>query len=176
MNEINQLQKKQNQTLILVIINFLLFMVLFAGLGYVAWQSAVLVNRLQADLERAEEAIAGMQARFRNMDMDALADNLTASASERIDQSLGNAIQEADLSGPLARATDKMEATQAMIENTGQTLKGVHDALKGIDNEEIARLVAYHILKGLGDGFQQAAEARNPAAIPQAGSDSDTPQ
>jgi len=166
MNELSQFKKKQNQIFILVGINFLLFMVLFAGLGYVTWQSAVLVNRLKANLDQAEQAIAGMQERFRNMDMDALVDNLVATASERIDHSIRNVIEKADFSEALARASEKMEATQAVLAKTGKALEGMHETVQGIDNDEIARRVSYHILKGLGNGFQQAAETRRPAGIP----------
>lgn len=52
-----------------------------------------------------------------------------------------------------------------MIEETGQAIQGINETVKGLENEEIAKLVSYHILKGLGDGFQEAAETRKPDSI-----------
>ncbi len=165
MKDFVQLQKKQNQTFILVCINFVLFMILFAGLGYVSWQSATLVNRLKGDLDRAEQAIAELQERFRNMDMDLLVDRLVKTVSERLDKSIRNIVQDSEFTAPLTRASERMAATHEMIEQTGEAIQGIHETVKGLDSEELAKLVSYHILKGLGDGFQKAAETSKPVGI-----------
>ena len=140
-------------------------MVLFAGLGYVSWQSATLVNRLKGDLDRAEQAIAGLQERFRNMDMEVLVDGFLTKASERIDRSIRNIVEDSDFTAPLTRATERMAATQETIEQTRVAIQGIHETIKGLESEEMARLVSYHILKGLGDGFQKAAETHKPVGI-----------
>jgi hypothetical protein len=162
MKDFVQLQKKQNQTFILVCINFVLFMVLFAGLGYVTWQSAALVNRLKGDLNRAEQTIAELQERFRKMDMDVLADRLVKTVSERLDKSIRNSVQDSEFMAKLARTSERISATHEVIEQTGEAIQGIHETVKELDNEELAKLVSYHILKGLGDGFQKAAETRKP--------------
>ena len=61
MEDLGQLQKRQNQIFILVFINCVLFIVLFTGLGYVIWQYATLVNGLKRDLDRAEQRVVALQ-------------------------------------------------------------------------------------------------------------------
>ena len=165
MSDFDSLQKRQNQTLILVCINFSLFMILFAGLGYVSWQSATLVHRLKGDLDRAEHTIDQLQNRFQQMDMDVIVDRLVTTASKQLSESIKEVVQDSNITDPLVEASDKLAATHDMIEETGQTIQGINETVKGLDNEEIAKLVSYHILKGLGDGFQEAAETRKPDSI-----------
>jgi len=162
MSDFEQLQKKQNKTFILVFINFSLFMILFAGLGYVTWQSATLVNRLKGDLDRAEQTIAQLQSRFQQMDTDVIVDRLVAAASERIGESIREVVQGPHVTGAIVQASEKMAATHDMIEQNVQAIQGIHESVQGLGNEEIAELVSYQILKGLGDGFQEAAETREP--------------
>lgn len=165
MSDFELLQKKQNKTFILVFINFSLFMILFAGLGYLAWQSATLVNRLKGDLDRAEQAIAQLQSRFQQMDTDVIVDRLVTTASKRIGESIKEVVQGPNVTGQIVQASEKLTATHAMIEQNIQAIQGIHDTVKELDNEEIATLVSYQILKGLGDGFQEAAETRKPESI-----------
>jgi len=162
MSDLDQIQKKQNQTFILVCVNFVLFMILFAGLGYVSWQSATLVNRLKGDLDKAEQAIAEIQNRFQDIDTDVIVDRLVATVSEHLSESIKNVVQGSELTVPLREASEKLAATQEVIEETGEAIQAIQETVKGVDNEEIAKLVSYHILKGLGDGFQEAAESRKP--------------
>ena len=162
MSDLSQLQKKQNQTFMLALVNFVLFMVLFTGLGYLAWQSARLVNQLQADLDRAEQTIADLQDRFQNMDTGQIVDRLVASATEQLGESIRTVVQASALTDPIERASEKLAATGELLADTGQAIEEIHETIKGVDSEEIARLVSYHLLKGLGDGFQEAAESRKP--------------
>lgn len=162
MSDLVQLQKRQNQTLLLVCINFVLFVVLFSALGYVAWQSATLVNRLQEDLGKAEQTIAQLQGRFQNMDLEDVVDRLVNSATAQLGTSIAAVVQQSDLSAPMTQVSDKITAAQEMIEQTGEVVAGIQQTVAGLDNEAIAQQVSYHILKGLGDGFQQAAESRKP--------------
>jgi hypothetical protein len=165
MSDFEQLMKKQNKTFILVFINFALFMILFAGMGYVSWQSAALVNRLKGDLDRAEQAIAQLQSRFQQMDTDVIVDRLVATASKRISESIKEVVQGPDVTGQIVQASEKLAATHDMIEQNVQAIQGIHETVKGWDNEEIAKLVSYQILKGLGDGFQEAAATGKPDSI-----------
>ena len=165
MKDIGQLQKKQDQIFILVCINCVLFMVLFTGLGYVIWQSAALVNRLKGDLERAEQRIVELQERFRNMEMDVLIEEFVSKASERLEKSIKTVVQDSEFTASLNRISQKMTATHDMIVQTEDAIHGIHESVKRLNNEEIAQLVTYHILKGLGDGFQKAAETRKPNGI-----------
>ena len=165
MSDFEQLQKKQNKTFILVFINFSLFMILFAGLGYVTWQSATLVNRLKGDLDRAEQTIAQLQSRVQDMDTNVIVDRLVTTASIQIGESIKEVVQGLNIPEPIVQASEKLAATHDMIEQNVQAIQGIHETVKGWDNEEIAKLVSYQILKGLGDGFQEAAETRKPGSI-----------
>ncbi|MGA7276963.1 MAG: hypothetical protein WBW79_03420 [Desulfocapsaceae bacterium] len=164
MSDLVQLQKRQNQTLLLVCINFVLFVVLFSALGYVAWQSATLVNRLQEDLGKAEQTIAQLQGRFQNMDLEDVVDRLVNSATAQLGTSIAAVVQQSDLGVPMTQVSAKITAAQEMIEQTGEVVAGIQKTVAGLDNEAIAQQVSYHILKGLGDGFQQAAESRKPGS------------
>lgn len=162
MSDLELLQKKQNQTFILVCINFALFMILFAGLGYVSWQSATLVNRLQGDLEKAEQAITQLQSRFQNMDTDMIVERLVTTATEQLSESIKKVVQDSDLTGSVMEVSKKLRATHDMIAETGEAIQGIHETVKGLETEEMAQVVSYQILKGLGNGFQEAAESRKP--------------
>ncbi|MFT5697671.1 MAG: hypothetical protein ACI8ZB_000519 [Desulforhopalus sp.] len=163
MSELVQLQKKQNKIFILVCINFLLFMVLFAGLGFVTWKSAALVSRLNKDLERAEIAIVELQGRFQNMDTDVIVDRLVSNASKQLGESIRTTLKNTDLAQPIAQISEKMIVTQEMIGKSGDALQGIQEKMSHLDNDEIAKRVSYHVIKGLGDGLLQAAEDRKPA-------------
>lgn len=165
MSDFEQLQKKQNKTFILVFINFSLFMILFAGLGYVTWQSATLVNRLKGDLDRAEQTIAQLQSRFQEMDTNVIVDRLVTTASKQIGESIKEVVQGLNITEPIVQASEKLAATHDMIEQNVQAIKGIHETVKELGNEEIAALVSYQMLKGLGDGFKEAAETRKPDSI-----------
>ena len=165
MSDFEQLQKKQNKTFILVFINFSLFMILFAGLGYVTWQSATLVNRLKGDLDRAEQTIAQLQSRFQEMDTNVIVDRLVTTASKQIGESIKEVVQGLNITEPIVQASEKLAATHDMIEQNVQAIQGIHETVKELGNEEIAALVSYQMLKGLGDGFKEAAETRKPDSI-----------
>jgi hypothetical protein len=64
----------------------------------------------------------------------------------------------------MTKISDKITAAQEKIEQTGAVVAGIQQTVAGLDNEAIAQQVSYHILKGLGDGFQQAAESRKPGS------------
>lgn len=165
MSELSQLQSKQNQTFILVCINFVLFIILFSALGYVSWQSATLVNRLKGDLDKAEQTIAELHDRFQQMDTNVIVDRLVTSATEQLGDSIRNVVQSSDLIMPIKEASDQLTATSEMIEETGAAIQGIHETIKEVNSEEIAQMVSYHMLKGLGDGFQEAAENRKPDSL-----------
>lgn len=165
MSDFELLQKKQNQILILVCINFCFFMILFAGLGYIAWQSATLVSRVKGDLDRAEKEIAQLQTRFQEMDTDLIVDRLVTSASKQIGESVEKVVQDSSITAPIVEASAKLTATHDAIEQTGHAIQEINETFKGLDNEEIAKLVSYHILNSLGEGFQKAAEAQKPDPI-----------
>lgn len=152
MDEFGASSKKQNQILILVCVNFLLFMVLFTGLGYVTWQSATLVNRLKDDLVKAEQTVAEMKNQLQHVDTNKIIDQLVASASDQLNESLKNVVQSSEITEPIVQASEKLATTQEMIQET----------LEKLDNAEIADRVSYQILKSLGDSFQGAAESRKP--------------
>ena len=165
MKDLGQQQKRQDQIFILVCINCVLFMVLFTGLGYVIWQAATLVNKLKGNLDRAEQRVVELQERFRNMEMDVLLEKLVSKASEKLEKSIRAVVQDSEFIAPLNRISQKMTATHDMVVQTGDAIHEIHETVKKLDNEEIAQLVSYHILKGLGDGFQKAAETSKPADI-----------
>jgi uncharacterized protein YPO0396 len=162
MTEIENLKQKSDRTFILVCANFIMLFVLFCGLGYVVWQSAVLVGEVKDDLRKAEQAVAEMRNRIQSMDVDVMIERLTASAAEGMKASVTTAIQQSDFAGSLRNLSDRVDNAQDRLERTGESIRGIHDQLQKMDTEHLARLVSYHMLKGLGEGFNQAAEGRKP--------------
>ncbi len=165
MIELEIVQKKQNRILIIVCINFLLFLILFGGMGYVTWQSAALVNQLKGNLVEAEQTIAELKDRFQRIDTDEIVERLVASASAQLKESLTHVISESDLKVPITQMSERLYATQETIEKTNQAIIGIHETVKGLDNEEISKLVTYYILKDLGDGLHKAAEKNKPDSM-----------
>lgn len=166
MNELESLQKRQNHIFILVCVNFLLFMILFGGLGYVTYQSTVLVNRLKGDLEQAEQAVAALQLRLQDIDMDAVTDRVVEKAGDRLGVALQEVVSTSDLVTPLTVASERISVAQERMDSTGEAVRAIGQRVQGLDSDDIARRVSYHILKGLGDGFQQAADERGPEHLP----------
>ena len=121
-----------------------------------------MVNRLQEDLDKAEQTIAELQGRFQNMAIDDVVDRLVNAATEQLGTSIAAVVQQSDLSAPMIQVSAKITAAQELIKQTGEAVAGIQQTVSGLDNEVIAQQVSYHILKGLGDGFQQAAESRKP--------------
>lgn len=164
MSEMMQLQKKQNRIYILVWLNFLLFMILFAGLGFVTWKSATLVSRLNTDLGKAEQTIGELQSRFQNIDTDVIVERLVATASEQLSASLRTTLQNTDFIQPVAEISEKIAMTQEMIGKSGDAMQLIQAKMSHLDNDEIAKRVSYHVIKGLGDGLQRAADDHLPPA------------
>jgi len=162
MSELIQLQKKQNRIYILVCINFLLFMILFAGLGFVTWQSATLVSRLNKNLGKAEQTIVELQSRFEKMDTDVIVERLVNKASEQLGESIRTTLKNTDFVQPIAEISNKIVLTQEMIGKSGEAMQKIQEKISHLDNDEIAKRVSYHVIKGLGDGFQKAADDRLP--------------
>lgn len=165
MNELSRLQSRQNYTFILVCANFVMFVILFSGLGYVVWQSATLVNRLQGDVEKAEQTIVELRTQIQQIDTGVMVDRIVASATDHLKASISEAVQRSDFAAPIKHASEKIVATEELLKNTGMAIQGMHETIKGVNNEEIARLVSYQVLKGLGEGFQHAAESHRPDSI-----------
>ncbi len=162
MSELVQLQKKQNSIYILVCINFLLFMILFAGLGFVTWQSATLVNRLNKNLGKAEQTIVELQSRFENLDLDMIVERLVNKASEQLGESIRTTLKDTDFVQPIAEISNKIVLTQEMIGKSGEAMQKMQEKLSYLNNDEIAKRVSYRVIKGLADGFQKAADDRLP--------------
>ena len=163
MSDLMQLQKKQNKIYILVCINFLLFMILFTGLGFVIWKSATLVSRLNTDLGKAEQAIAQLQSRFQNMDTDVIVERLVNKASEQLGTSIRTTLKSTDLAQPLAELSDKIAKTQEMVGKSSAAMQRIQGKMSHLDNDEIAKRVSYHVIKGLEEGLQKAADDRLPS-------------
>jgi len=162
MSELIQLQKKQNKIYLLVCINFLLFMILFSGLGFVTWKSATLVSRLNTDLGKAEQAIAELQSRFLNMDTDLIVERLVNKASEQLGTSIRATLGSTDLAQPIAEISDKIALTQEMVGKSSDAMQRIQEKMSHLDNDEIAKRVSYHVIKGLGEGLQKVADDRLP--------------
>lgn len=138
----SKMERRQRHALIVLWVNFLLFMVLFAGLGFLILQSVALVGGLREDLANAQAAVAEMQARLQNMDPEEVIQRLLTSATDQLDEAIRSSVAESDLG-------ETMEAIQ-----------GISESLEGLNPQELADLVAVSILLGLSDAFADAAESR----------------
>ena len=162
MNEIEQLQQQNHRTFILVGLNFIMFLILFLGLGYVAWQSSALISKLEDDLNKVEQAVEQFQARIQQVDFDTAVDKVLANARDSMGDSVRAALNQSEFGNALTNLAERVDQAQDRLEHLGDAMKEVNRKLQEIETEQLAQLVSYNILKGLGDGFTQAAEAKKP--------------
>ena len=162
MAEIEQLQQQNHRTFILVGLNFIMFLILFSGLGYVSWQSSMLISKLETDLEKIERAVVQFQEKIQHMDLDALMGKVMESAKDNMGDSIRTALTQSDFGGSLSNLAEKVEDAQNKLERVSEAVQEANDKLQKIDTEQLAQLVSYSILKGLGDGFTNAAESNKP--------------
>ena len=163
MAEIEQLQQQNHRTFLLVCLNFFMFLILFVGLGYVAWQSSTLISKLEKDLERVEQAVGQFQSRIQQIDVDTMMPKMMESAKENIEDSIKSAINQSDFFGSLGSLTAKVDAAQDRLKQIGEVVREANEKLQKIETEQLAQAVSYNILKGLGDGFTKAAESKKPS-------------
>lgn len=155
MSVTDPLEKKASRTFILVCLNFTMLFVLFCGLGFVVWQSVTLISGLKQDLVQAEQAVAELRQQVREVDPQVVMDKAAQSAVEAIRNEFAEAVPGAEALEALAEVPERLAATEEAIVAIGEQLQG-------LDSDDLAQRVSYHMLKGLGDGFTEAAEARNP--------------
>lgn len=162
----NEYLRQQNQrTLILVSINFVMFLILFSGLGYVAWKSSTLITKLETDLAKAEQAVVRFQGKLEHLDIDTLMAKVMQGAKENLGESVKTALNQSDFGGSLSNLSEKVENAQGKLERISTAVQEANDNLRNIDTEQLAQLVSYNMLKGLGEGFTNAAESRKPASF-----------
>jgi hypothetical protein len=123
------------------------------------------VQQLKKDLDQAEQSIAQLKELFQQVDTDALIDELVASASRQISISLKKVLQDSDIVTPITQMSAELSAAQEAFEKTNQAIVGIHETVRGLDNEEISKLISFYILKDLGDGSQKAAENNKPNSM-----------
>ena len=162
MTEIEQLQKQNHRTFILVGLNFIMFLILFFGLGYVAWQSSALISKLEGDLNKVEQAVGQFQARIQQVDFDTVVNKVLANARDDMGDSVRAALTQSEFGNALTNLAERVDQAHDRLEHIGDAMKEVNRKLQEIETEQLAQLVSYNILKGLGDGFTQAAESKKP--------------
>lgn len=165
MIDIEQLSQQHHRTFVLVCSNFIMFLVLFFALGIVAWYSATLVSKLKGDLEKTEQAVVQLQQKIQNMNVDVLMDKVMARARENMGTSIKTAISQSDFNASLNDLGEKIENSRVNLERISQAVQRTNDALQKMDTEQLAQLVSYNMLKGLGEAFTNAAEARRPSSL-----------
>ncbi len=146
MSDLDRVQKRQRQNLVLSWVNLALFVVLFAGLAFVIGTAVSLVNRVNTGLDAAEESIAAVQEQLRSLEPEAIVEQLVSTATAQLDESITGAIMESEFA-------QTMEAIQEL-----------YQSIEGLDPDALAQQVSYNVLIGLSDGLRNAAEARNPGA------------
>jgi hypothetical protein len=144
--EYSSLARKQRRTLQLVVANFAMFLILFATLIYVAWQSSVLISRLQDNITRAEQAVANIQARI----------------SESPRESLAAVLANSPALARVSQISERVDELGITITHTAEAVQAVSEKIVSLDSGEIADQVSYRLLQSVGDGFSRAAEARKP--------------
>ena len=162
MTEIEQLQQQNHRTFILVGLNFIMFLILFLGLGYVAWQSSILISKLEGNLNKVEQAVERFQARIQQVDFDTVMDKALTNARDNMGDSVRAALSQSEFGNALTNLGERVDQANDRLEQIGDAVKNANKKLQEIETEQLAQLVSYNILKGLGDGFTQAAESRKP--------------
>ena len=158
MTDIDNVARKTDKTFILVCANFAMLAVLFLGLGFVLFQAATLVTGLKRDLARAEQQVVELKEKVQNLDAEVVVDKVVESAVEAIGKQISEAIPNSESLARLANVPEQVEAT-------AENIQVIAEKVQELDADEIARHVSYHMLKGMGQGFDNAAESRNPGGL-----------
>ena len=166
MTDIDRLRQLHRRTFILVCSNFIMFLLLFMALGFVAWQSATLISELQRDLAKAEQAVVQLRQKIEHTNVDALMDKVIASAGESIVSSIRTEISQTDFGASFTHLGEKVENSHAKLERISQDLEEANDKLQKLDTAQLAQLASYYVLIGLGEAFTDAAEAKRPSSMP----------
>jgi hypothetical protein len=164
MADSEQGQRRDQWTLALVSLNFLMFLILFSGLGFLVWRSLGLISQLERNLGKVEQTMVQVQHRIDTLDVDAAMNRLMANATQRVGQSIQTSLDQANFGGSLAGMTQRMENVQARIDQIGEAVRAANARLREIDPDTLAQQVSYNILKNLGDGLRAAAESRRMPA------------
>ena len=162
MMEIEELRKKQKTILAIVCINFALFMVLFAGMGYVTYQSVALVKTLRVNLDKAETTVAQLQDRFQQLDTDAIVERLVVSASQQVSTSLQDVVQNTDLATPITQMSEDLRVTREKLDKTHQALTEIHETVKGLEKQELIRQAANRVIQERSDDLHNAPDKNQP--------------
>ena len=101
---------------------------------------------------------------MRETDVDAVMDRVAQAAVDRLKSSMESAVEEADFVNRLRDLAKKVDAAQDRLNQSADTIRAINDRLQAMDAERIGQAVSYHTLKGIGEGFTRAAEARKPDA------------
>jgi cell division protein FtsL len=158
-SEIEAIQQRSKKTFILTCANFAMLAVLFLGLGFVIFQAATLVGGLKQDLAQAEQQLVELKERVQQeLDAEMIVQKAVAAGLEAIQEELAASM-------PSGEALEKLGAAADKMENTAEAVEAISEQLQGLDADEIGKAVSYHILKGLGQGLDEAAESRKPAGI-----------
>ena len=145
-----QLDTQTQRVFILVCANFSMLFILFCGLGFVLWQSISLVSDLKRDLAKAEQSVIELRDRMQAMDSEVV---LQRAVSTAVQSAMAEVAEAMPDGAALAELPARLDATTEAIQVIGEKVEN-------LDTEALASQVAYELLKGLGDGFTEAAESR----------------
>ncbi len=67
-------------------------------------------------------------------------------------------LKNTDFTQPIAEISDKIALTQGMVGKSSDAMQRIQETMSHLDNDEIAKRVSYHVLKGLGEGLQKVAD------------------
>ena len=162
MTELQLLQQQYHRTFILVGLNFIMFLVLFSGLGYVAWKSSTLIANLENDLTRVEHAVGQFQAKVQQVDFDTVMDKVLDNAGIKMGDSVKAALSQSEFGSSLTNLAERVDQVHDRLESISEAVKKANETLHKIGTEQLGQLVSYNILKGLGVGLTQAAESNKP--------------
>jgi len=162
MNDIVRIKQKNDRIFVLVCLNFLMLFILFCGMGFVIWQSSKLVQNVDIKLQKVEQVVDAMRTRIHELDTGDVMAKVMDQAVENVGQTVSASLQDNTLMAPLRNVSDRIQTTQEKLEKASETIRTASERLQNLDTDEIAQQVSYQILKGLGEGFDQAAEKRKP--------------
>jgi phage shock protein A len=158
MTEIDAIVRKTNRTFMLVSANFAMLALLFLGLGFVVLQAATLVTGLKQNLARAEQQVAEMQERLQGLDTEVAMENAMTRAVQVLREEIAAATPDSEALARLAGVPEK-------VDTAAEAIRAVSEKVQELDFDQVARRVAYHMLKGMGEGFDEAAELRKPDGL-----------
>ncbi|MEL6183495.1 MAG: hypothetical protein AAFU79_02650 [Myxococcota bacterium] len=161
-NALSKLEKRLNQTFVLVCLVCALFAAVCLSIGFVVWQAIMLVDRLDEELDGIDQQMVALELQLEELSLENDLSGTVDRISTELDASFREAIHGSELSGAVDELSLRLNEAQLLLAETATTVHTMRAGLEGIDPERVADRALSHLLRNMGEAFLGAAKAVEP--------------